>query len=84
MVFLDDLVFMLLSKFVPNSTPLESAVSALFIFIMMLNWHYIECKFVPNRNKELHFLHHDRKFMHIRYHKGAGTKMHKCLDKEKQ
>ena len=37
---------------------------------MMLNWHL---------HLELHFLHYDGKFMQIRYHKGAGTKMHKCL-----
>ena len=33
-------------------------------------------KFVPNSTKKVHNLHHGRKLMQIRCHKGADTKMH--------
>ena len=40
----------------------------------------IQCKFVPNISRKAHNLQLCRKFMYIRCRKGAGTKMHKCLE----
>ena len=51
----------------------------LISLIMMLNWHQIQfanlSPIAPNTLK--HFLHHCRKMLHIKYHKGSDTKMHR-------
>ena len=33
--------------------------------------HQIQCKFIPKSTKKIHFLHHCRKLLQIRYHKDA-------------
>ena len=45
----------------------------------MLNLHQISCKFVQKGTKKAAFIPHCRNLVQIRYHKGAGTKFHKCL-----
>ena len=64
-VFFDALVLMLMRR-----------CSSSFIF--MLNLHQTLWKYVPKKSI-FYFLHHCRILLQIWGHKGAGTKMHKCI-----
>ena len=67
-VLIDALVLMLLAKLIQNST-ISRCSSRIFLKL----W----CKIGTNYNANFDQL--APKFMQIRYHKGSGTQMHKCL-----
>ena len=78
-LFFDNLVLLLLTKFVQNCTitRCSSGINSLNFYVKLSsNWMQI-CPW--EHQKEVTNLHHCRKLMQIRCHKGAGTKMHKCL-----
>ena len=62
------LVLMLLNKFIPNRTFKKCS--------SVINLFNYERKFAPNVK---HLLHHCRKLVQSRSHRGTGTKKHKCL-----
>ena len=62
-----------------NSTIIRCSYGILF-WIMMLNWHQIYFKVVPNSSKKNCIIcTTTKKLLQIRYHKTAGTKLHKNL-----
>ena len=70
-LFFVALLLMLITKFVLNCTIRKYRTSVKFS-IVMLNWHQIA-------SKKRIILHHCRKLVQIMHHKGAGTKIKKCL-----
>ena len=77
MVFFYALVLTLRFKFVPKNT-----LRMCSFYILIFNY---DAKFKPNvmhicpKKHKIIFLHSCRNLVQIKCHKGAGTKMHKCL-----